>query len=83
MAFWPKIDIRLAIDIELLKIDTERLFKGGIVYILGYISSDICLILFDLRAVQSTAKSTKKKYQMFTRKGGGFKGVLSNVKKTE
>ena len=45
--------------------------KGGIVYILGYISSDICLILFDLRAVQSTAKSTKKKYQMFTRKGGG------------
>ena len=30
MAFWPKIDIRLAIDIELLKIDTERLFKGRI-----------------------------------------------------
>ena len=57
--------------------------KGGIVYILGYISSDICLILFDLRAVQSTASPPKKSTKCSQGRGGGFKGVLSNVKKTE
>ena len=38
------------------------------------ISSDLGLILSNLRAVQSASQSVKKIYQMFKRKGGGWGG---------
>ena len=66
------------------KIETKRLFKGRIVQILGLfdiVSSDLCLILSNLRAVQSVSQSIKKSTKC-SKQGGGVKGVLNNVKKT-
>ena len=52
--------------------------------IFDIVSSDLCLILSNLRAVKSASHSVERKlYQMFKRKGGGVKGVLTNVKKQQ
>ena len=50
--------------------------------IFDIVSSDLCLMLSNLRAVESVSQSAKNIYQMF-KGGGGFKGDLDNVKKMQ
>ena len=41
--------------------------------IFDIVSSDLCLILSNLRAVQSASQSVEKIFQIFKRKGGGHR----------
>ena len=49
--------------------------------IFDIVFSDLCIILFNLRTVQSASQCVKKIYQMFKRKGEGSKAFLTMLKK--
>ena len=50
--------------------------------IFDIVFSDLCVILFNLRTVQSASQCVKKIYQMFKKKGGGVNCVLNSIKET-
>ena len=55
----------------------RELFRFQVIF--DIVSSYLCLISSNLRAVKSGSHSVKKIYQMFKTKGGGVRGVLNNV----